>query len=188
MSFIDVHREPTKRELLLFALLLVVFGGILGGLALARPGVLAIAAAVAAALWLASFLWNSEQSRRTQLLGLVPPVIFGAAYGAVRGGVAEIIVAGVIWIAAVAAATAVVADRSFGSRFYRAWLLAFQPVSWSVSQLLLATVYYLVVTPIGVAMRLAGRDPLQRKFDRSAETYWIERKPPENSSRYFKQF
>jgi len=188
MSFIDVHREPTKRELLLFALLLVVFGGVVGGLALARPGVLGIAAAVAAALWVASFLWNSEQSRRTQLLGLVPPLVFGAAYGAIRGGMPEIVVAALFWAAGVAGATAVVADPKFGRRFYSAWLLSFLPVSWTVSQLLLAVVYYLVVTPMGVVMQLAGRDPLQRTFDRSAKTYWIQRKPPEDSSRYFKQF
>jgi hypothetical protein len=38
---------------------------------------------------------------------------------------------------------------------------------------LLVMVYFLVVTPIGWASRLI-RDPLSRRRDRRAATYWIE--------------
>jgi hypothetical protein len=38
--------------------------------------------------------------------------------------------------------------------------------------------FFGVVTPIGVAMRLAGRDPLRRRHDPSASSYWILRRPP----------
>jgi hypothetical protein len=39
-------------------------------------------------------------------------------------------------------------------------------------------VFYTTVTPIGLARRLLGKDPLRRRFDRDAVTYWIERDPP----------
>jgi hypothetical protein len=39
-------------------------------------------------------------------------------------------------------------------------------------------VFYAVVTPMGVAMRLAGRDPMRRRFDRAADSYWIDRQVP----------
>lgn len=44
--------------------------------------------------------------------------------------------------------------------------------------LLLGLLFFAVVTPMGLAMRALGRDPLRRRFDRAAATYWIERRPP----------
>ena len=68
------------------------------------------------------------------------------------------------------------------------WMWAVFPIGWSVSHLLMASIYFLVVTPIGWIMRLAGRDPLSRKFDRKAETYWTPRSEDVDPSRYFRQF
>jgi hypothetical protein len=47
-----------------------------------------------------------------------------------------------------------------------------------ISPIALGILYYLVFTPLGILMRLAGKDSLRLKFDPDAETYWIERKPP----------
>jgi hypothetical protein len=188
MSLIDLKREPTKLELILFAVLLVVFGGIVGALALARPEVLLVIAVVALFAWAASMMWNKDEPRSNQLLGLICPVVFLAAYASAYDGVPEIIVASLCWIAAVAAATGVVASPEFGRRLYHDWMLAFLPMGWAVSQAALAFVYYLVITPMGIAMRMFGRDPLWRKFDPSATTYWIERRPTEKPKRYFQQF
>jgi len=47
-----------------------------------------------------------------------------------------------------------------------------------VSPVVLAILYYGVVTPTGFLMRLAGKDPLRLRFDKAARSYWIERKPP----------
>lgn len=71
---------------------------------------------------------------------------------------------------------------------YLAWTYAMFPIGWLVSHLVLAAVFYLVVTPIGVVMRLLGRDPLQRRFDPSANTYWVPHDPGEDVTRYFRQF
>jgi hypothetical protein len=68
------------------------------------------------------------------------------------------------------------------------WMWAAFPIGWTVSHLLMASIYYLVVTPIGLLMRLAGRDPLARKFDRNAETYWTPRVEEVDPARYFRQF
>jgi hypothetical protein len=68
------------------------------------------------------------------------------------------------------------------------WMGAAYPIGWIVSHALIAVVYYLVVTPLGLAIRLAGRDPLERRFDRQASTYWTPRKPPADPGQYFRQF
>ena len=71
---------------------------------------------------------------------------------------------------------------------YRAWLGAFFPIGWIVSHLLLAVVFYLVVFPIGLLMRLLRYDALSRKFDPDRETYWIEREKKTDARKYFRQF
>lgn len=62
------------------------------------------------------------------------------------------------------------------------------PIALVVSFVLLAGVYYLVMTPIGLGMRLFGRDPMARRFDPAARTYWIPRRHSEDVRRYFRQF
>ena len=40
---------------------------------------------------------------------------------------------------------------------YARWMDAGYPIGWTISILLLGSIYFLVVTPIGVVMRLVGR-------------------------------
>lgn len=47
-----------------------------------------------------------------------------------------------------------------------------------VSPIALGVLFFLVITPIGLLMRLTGKDPLRLKFERSDESYWIRRDPP----------
>lgn len=47
-----------------------------------------------------------------------------------------------------------------------------------VSPLALGILFFLVVTPTGLLMRLFGKDPLRLRFDPAADSYWIKRDPP----------
>lgn len=62
------------------------------------------------------------------------------------------------------------------------------PIGFVVSHVILALLYYLVLTPIGLAMRLFGYDPMHRKLEPEAATYWVERAPRTNVQDYFKQY
>ena len=62
------------------------------------------------------------------------------------------------------------------------------PIGFVVSFILLAAFYYLVITPIGLVFRLMRRDPLCRKFDKTADNYWLRRRPARGLNRYFRQF
>jgi hypothetical protein len=67
---------------------------------------------------------------------------------------------------------------------YLAW-----PIGFVVSHVVLAAVYYLVLTPIGLIMRLVGYDAMKRRFDHEAASYWVER--PQSGAEtksYFRQF
>lgn len=47
-----------------------------------------------------------------------------------------------------------------------------------VSPVVLGVIFFVVVTPVALVMRLKGRDALRRRFDPDASTYWIARDPP----------
>jgi hypothetical protein len=67
---------------------------------------------------------------------------------------------------------------------YMAW-----PIGFVVSHVLLGAVYYLLVTPIGLIMRVVGYDPMHRRFEPKVPSYWVERDGDERDPRgYFRQF
>ena len=43
---------------------------------------------------------------------------------------------------------------------------------------ILTLLFYLVITPMGLALRLLGKDPLRLRFEPGVRSYWIERRPP----------
>lgn len=62
--------------------------------------------------------------------------------------------------------------------FNKAWLRFGQLMSRIVNPMVLGLMFYVVVTPFGLVMRLFGKDPLRIKRDPQATSYWIERHPP----------
>ena len=71
---------------------------------------------------------------------------------------------------------------------YVAMACAAFPVGFVVGQVALAGVYYLVLTPTGLVLRALGYDPMNRRFDAEAETYWTRRTSEQSVERYFRQF
>jgi hypothetical protein len=47
-----------------------------------------------------------------------------------------------------------------------------------VNPVVLGLIYLTTIVPIGLSMRLMGRDLLNLKFDRRAASYWVVREPP----------
>ena len=41
--------------------------------------------------------------------------------------------------------------------------------------IIMGFIFFLVVTPIAIIMKLAGKDLLKRKYDKLSKTYWIKR-------------
>jgi hypothetical protein len=63
------------------------------------------------------------------------------------------------------------------------------PVGLCLSYGMLALVYFLVVTPLGLAMKLAGRDALRLRRQHDAESYWSRiARTDEDVENYFRQF
>jgi saxitoxin biosynthesis operon SxtJ-like protein len=71
---------------------------------------------------------------------------------------------------------------------YLLWIYGSYPIGWVVSHALMGLIYFLVLTPIGMIMKLSGRDPLDRNFQPEASSYWVPRSNNHDPSRYLRQF
>ncbi|MDA9029408.1 SxtJ family membrane protein [Candidatus Pseudothioglobus singularis] len=47
-----------------------------------------------------------------------------------------------------------------------------------IAPIVMAFVYFTTVLPIGLILRLLGKDILNQKLDKKSKSYWIERKEP----------
>ena len=64
------------------------------------------------------------------------------------------------------------------ARLNRLWLKLGILLGKVISPIALAILFFGVFTPLGAAIRLAGKDPLRLKRDSAGVSYWILRKPP----------
>lgn len=57
----------------------------------------------------------------------------------------------------------------------RAWMALAVVLGFVMTRVILTVVFFGVVTPIGLVMRALGRDPMVRRPDPAAPSYWILR-------------
>jgi hypothetical protein len=62
------------------------------------------------------------------------------------------------------------------------------PIGFVLSHVLMAVVYFLLITPMGLVFRLIGRDAIGRKWDAKAATYWHVRGAVRPKASYFKLY
>jgi len=97
------------------------------------------------------------------------------------------IVYGVWAVVAVVAVVGAIVPRMM-KPIYIGMTMAVFPIGWVVSHVILGAVYFVVMTPIGLVMRAAGRDPMERKLKPEAATYWEKRDTVTDKKKYFRQF
>jgi len=132
---------------------------------------------------------NRNPSRRDlTVFGLLLALVVAGAGAWLRWWAGLGTAAAVTWIVGGAFWLTYVAVPPLRRPLYVGWIVAFYPLGWVLSHVALAVVYYLVLTPIGLIRRKVGGDPLRRRFDRSATTYWIERDEPPDPSSYLRPF
>jgi len=132
---------------------------------------------------------NRNPSRKElQVFGVCWLGFFGIL-GAVlfwRTAFSAIVVA--LWIFAVVIPLAGWFLPSFMKAVFVCMSYATYPIGMTVSFLILAFVFYLVITPIGIIIKILGYDPLKRKFDPNVKSFWIEKEAKKSLDSYFRQF
>lgn len=137
MALVDINWNPSRKDLRIFSLLLIVFGAVVGG-----------------------WLWSRNPD------GTFGKALLGVGVG--LGGLG-------------------VCLPSLMRPVYVVWMALAFPIGWTVSHAMMAATFYLVMTPIGLIMRLCGRDPMQRRIDRNAKSYWISKPANRDVKSYFRQ-
>ena len=62
------------------------------------------------------------------------------------------------------------------------------PIGFVVSHVVLALLFFGILTPVALFFRLTGRDPLTRRFEPERESYWTDLSETIETKDYFRQF
>jgi hypothetical protein len=81
-----------------------------------------------------------------------------------------------------------VARPRFIHPIYLLWMYAAYPIGFVVSHLLLGAIFYLLVTPVGLLMKLIGYDALRRRLRTGEPSYWVRTDMATDKKQYFRQF
>jgi hypothetical protein len=85
-----------------------------------------------------------------------------------------------LWLASAAALTTLARWWKAPLRpLTRAWLKLGAAMHAIVNPVVMALLYVFAIVPTGLALRLAGKDPLRLKRDPAAASYWVRRDTPD---------
>ena len=90
-------------------------------------------------------------------------------------------------IAVVASTLALLRPRFIRPVFLACTVATF-PIGWLVSQVLLLTLFAIVITPVALLFKITGRDRLGRRRTPERPTYWKPRAPIQDVRRYLRQY
>lgn len=60
---------------------------------------------------------------------------------------------------------------------YKPWMYLAEKIGWVNTRIIMALLFYVIIMPIGVVMRLFGHDPMARKFETQMQSYRITKAP-----------
>ena len=61
---------------------------------------------------------------------------------------------------------------------YLAWMRLGLALGWVNSRIILSLLFFVIVTPIGLVMRLLGKDPMHRKLQAGLNSYRVDSEIP----------
>jgi hypothetical protein len=190
------HPAPSARDIRIFGVMWMAFFVVLAWMVYRGPGRLVWAAGFLGLCVLVSLTLNRALPLRRRIAGITIPLTLAVlgmggrwlTLGGMAAAEATRLLAGIVVGAGLVGGVVSLARPGAGARMYRAWMAAAEPIGWTISHAILAGAFYLVLTPVGVAMRLVSGDPLRRAYDVEARTYWLPRRPVTDRRSYFRQF
>ncbi|MBU4211868.1 MAG: hypothetical protein L6437_13405 [Kiritimatiellae bacterium] len=61
-------------------------------------------------------------------------------------------------------------------------------VGIGITWLMLMPFFYLCFAPARLILKLMGKDPMHRRFERNRSSYWVDHKPPSTPQPYTRQY
>lgn len=74
------------------------------------------------------------------------------------------------------------------AQLYRGWMRLALALGWLNTRLILGFLFYGFITPIGLMLCLAVKDPLARRFDPKANSYRVSATPRSNQTHFERPF
>jgi len=130
---------------------------------------------------------NNPSEKDLKYFGFITLALFALLGGIVYWSSGPFTVSVVLWGIGVAFCVIYYLVRPLRLPLYRGWMKLIYPLGWTISHLFFGAIYFLMMTPIGLLLRLFGHDAMRRKINKT-DSYWITRKPETDMARYFKQF
>jgi len=62
------------------------------------------------------------------------------------------------------------------------------PIGFVLSYVIMGTLFFGLIGPVAIFFRVTGRDPMARRYDPDAESYWSDPRPERGRGSYFRQF
>ena len=132
---------------------------------------------------------NRDPSRgQLAVFGIIWLTFFGLIGGIVLIRSESFPAAGLLWAVAVLMPVIGWIVPAFMRMLYISMACVGYPIGFVLSHLVLAVLYYVVLTSTGWLLRLFRCDPMSRRFQAGAETYWLRRERGIERNRYFRQF
>jgi uncharacterized membrane protein YeaQ/YmgE (transglycosylase-associated protein family) len=66
-------------------------------------------------------------------------------------------------------------------RFFRVWMKLAEGLSFVMTRVILCTFFFLILTPIGLLMRILGKTPLDLAWKDGRASYWIDKPESEQT-------
>ena len=95
------------------------------------------------------------------IFGLLLPWLFSASFP-----VWPWLIAGSLWLFALVFPMAL-------NPVYKGWMKFGNIAGWINSRIILSVLFYFIVFPMGLIMKILGKDPMMRKFDKSVSSYRV---------------
>ncbi|MBM3972958.1 MAG: hypothetical protein FJ301_02515 [Planctomycetes bacterium] len=104
------------------------------------------------------------------------------------GGLGVLVAIAQIGAFCVSEALGALLEKAITKPVFQGLMVVAFPIGLVVSTVLIAAIFYVVITPIGLVFRIIGRDAMGKRFDKSAPSYWHVRGAPRPTTSYFKLY
>ena len=125
---------------------------------------------------------TSRQLRQFGVLCFIALPVLSWLWGTSSTGIA-------VWflLGALLAGTSFVRPQALRPLFV-GLILVTAPLGMIVGEIALLLIYFAIFFPISLLFRIARRDALQLKIDKTLETYWQSKSEPKDASSYYRRY